>query len=121
MPKDSTPRTLATLISMPGSFAPGRAHGTLRPAAALGAPHTMVTGAASPTSTWHTRRRSASGCFSADRISATTTLLNGGAAGASASTSSPAMVTAWASWAVSSAGLTRLRNQDSGNCMMNAL
>ena len=97
MPKDSTPRTLATLISMPGSFAPGRAHGTLRPAAAFGAPHTMVTGVASPTSTWHTRRRSASGCFSADRISATTTLLNGGAAGVRASTSSPAMVTTWAS------------------------
>src|SRR5512139_1097616 len=118
MPNDSTPRTLATLISMPGNLAPGRAQGTLSPAAALGAPHTMVTGAASPTSTWHTRRRSASGCFSADRILATTTWVNGGAAGVKASTSSPAMVRAWASWGVSSAGLTRLRNQASENCMM---
>ena len=56
MPCDSTPRTLATLISLPGSCAPGSAVGTLMPGLTLGAPQTIVSGAA-PTLTWHTVRR----------------------------------------------------------------
>jgi len=119
MPDDSTPRTLACLISICGSFAPTRAQGTFWPTATLGAPHTICSGSASPTFTLHTRRRSASGCGSTASTSATTTPAKGGAAGSTASTSRPAMVRRWASSSVDSCGLTSVRSQDSGNCMFN--
>ncbi len=47
MPFDSTPRTAATFSSMPfaGTTAPGRPSTPTRPARALGAPHTTVSGA----------------------------------------------------------------------------
>jgi hypothetical protein len=51
MPNEATPRTLACLISNSGSFAPTRAQAVTSPARAFGAPQTMVSGAASPTST----------------------------------------------------------------------
>ena len=95
MPNDSTPRTLACLIEMPGNSAPTMAQGASKPARALAAPHTICKGSAKPTSTLHTCKRSASGCFSADKILATTTLLNGAATACMSSTSSPAMVNAW--------------------------
>ena len=67
MPWLSTPRSLPSLIwnglpsSPGGSSAPTSAQGTLMPARALGAPQTMLSRAPCPTSTWHTRRRSAFG------------------------------------------------------------
>ena len=67
--------------------------------------------------TWHTRSRSACGCGSALRISATTTPLNGGATGRRSSTSMPDIVSRSASCCVDSGGLQNSRNQDSGNCM----
>src|SRR5574340_767862 len=116
MPNDSTLRTLACLIlKSPGSTAPMRAHGTLTPAATFAAPHTIVSGCASPTFTWHTFSRSALGCLTTSSTSATTTLLNAGATPSSASTSSPAMVSACASSSLESAGLTQLLNQFSEN------
>jgi hypothetical protein len=118
MPKDSTPRTLACLISNSGSLAPTRAQAVLRPARALGAPQTMVSGPPSPVLTWQTWRRSALGCFSALRISATTTREKAGAAGSRASTSRPAMVSRWPSRSLERSGLTRLLSQASENCMV---
>ena len=97
MPKDSTPRTLACLIEIPGSSAPTIAQGANKPARALAAPHTICKGSAKPTSTLQTCKRSASGCFSAERILATTTLPNAAATGCISSTSNPAMVRAWLS------------------------
>ena len=41
MPKDSTPRTLACLIEMPGNSAPTKAQGAIKPGRALAAPHTI--------------------------------------------------------------------------------
>ena len=41
MPKDSTPRTLACLIEMPGNSAPTKAQGAIKPARALAAPQTI--------------------------------------------------------------------------------
>ena len=123
MPWLSTPRSLPSLMakglpsSPGGSSAPTSAHGTLMPARALGAPHTMFSKLPCPTSTWHTRRRSALGCCSACLISPTTTWVNGGATGRTSSTSNPPMVSTSASWLVVSGGLQNSRNQDSGNCM----
>ena len=45
MPDDSTPRTLACLMVIPGNCAPTNATGTRIPARTLGAPHTIVSGA----------------------------------------------------------------------------
>ena len=124
MPWLSTPRSLPTLMrnglpsSPGGSSAPTRAHGTLMPTRALGAPHTILSSAPCPTSTWHTRSRSASGCCTASLISPTTILVNGGATGRSSSTSRPAMVSVSASSAVVKGGLQNSRNQDSGNCIV---
>src|ERR1039458_4161756 len=118
MPNDSTFRTLACLMTKsPGSTAPTRAHGTFAPTATFAAPHTMVRGLASPTSTWHTFRRSALGCLTTSSTSATTTLLNAGATGSSASTSRPAMVSACAKASLDRSGLTRVLNQFSENFM----
>ncbi|OPZ76661.1 MAG: hypothetical protein BWY79_01514 [Actinobacteria bacterium ADurb.Bin444] len=62
MPEDTTPLSLTCLISNPpGITAPGRHTGTVCPAATLGAPHTMVRGCSSPTSTVHTLSLSALG------------------------------------------------------------
>src|SRR4029453_6042290 len=85
---------------------------------AFGAPQTLLSKAPCPTSTWHTRRRSASGCWTASLISPTTILVNGGAAGRRSSTSSPPMVSVSASSWVVSGGLQNSRSQDSGNCML---
>ena len=124
MPWLSTPRSLPTLMrkglpsSPGGSSAPTWAQGTRMPGRALGAPQTMVSGAAPPTSTWHTRRRSALGCCTASLISPTTIFENGGATGASSSTSRPAMVRVSASSWVVRGGLQNSRSQDSGNCIV---
>ena len=105
IPFDSTPRILVGLIlKSPGSTAPASAHGTLMPAATLGAPHTICSRLPVPASTWVMFRRSASGCFSTDFTSATTTPENAGAAGRVSSTSKPAMVSRWASWSGERAG-----------------
>ena len=57
MPLDFTPRSSASPSSVPsGITAPGRATATIWPAATLGAPHTIVRGAAEPSSTRHTRQ-----------------------------------------------------------------
>ncbi len=118
MPNDSTLRTLACLMmKSPGSTAPMRAHGTFTPTATFAAPHTMVRGRASPTFTWHTFRRSALGCLTTSSTSATTTLLNAGATGSSASTSRPAMVSACARASLDRSGLTQVLNQFSENFM----
>src|SRR5689334_13990141 len=123
MPWLSTPRSLPSLIakglpsSPGGSSAPTRAVGTLMPARAFGAPQTMFSSAPCPTSTWHTRRRSALGCCTASLISPTTTLVNGGAAERRSSTSSPPMVSTSAICCVDSGGLQNARSQDSGNCI----
>ena len=93
MPEDSTPRSLARLMrKSPGSTAPTSAHGTFMPAAALGAPQTICKASPWPASTRHTLSLSASGCLSADRISATTIPENDGATGSSSSTSRPDIV-----------------------------
>ena len=124
MPWLSTPRNWPNLIrngfpSAPGgNSAPTVAHGTRIPTRALGAPHTIPSSAAAPISTWQTRRRSALGCCATALISPTTTPLNGGATGSSASTSKPAMVSVSASCWVLSAGSQKVRSQDSGNCMV---
>jgi len=122
MPKDSTPRSLAALMAKsPGNFAPTLAHGTFMPTAALGAPHTICSGSPSPTSTLQSFSLSASGCFSAATIRATTTPLKGGATAWASSTSSPAMVIRWPRASVSSGGLTKVRSQFSENCMVLSL
>src|SRR4051794_18368444 len=124
MPWLSTPRSLPSLIwnglpsSPGGSSAPTSAVGTRMPGRALGAPQTMLRRAPCPTSTWHTRRRSALGCWTASLISPTTTLVNGGATGRRSSTSSPPMVSVSAICCVVSGGLQNSRSQDSGNCMV---
>ena len=111
IPCDSTPRSLAFLILMPpGSLAPGCANGALRPAAALGAPHTICT-VSLPVLTLHTRSLSASGWGSAATISATTTPLSPSARGVTASTSRPAIVSVCASASASSSGFTHSRSQ----------
>src|SRR5689334_17934055 len=123
MPWLSTPRSLPSLIakglpsSPGGSSAPTSAVGTLMPGRAFGAPHTMLSSAPCPASTWHTRRRSALGCCTASLISPTTTLVKGGATGRRSSTSSPPMVSLSAISCVDSGGLQNSRSQDSGNCI----
>jgi hypothetical protein len=72
MPSDSTPRSLALPSLVPsGITAPGRATGTVWPAATLGAPQTIVR-LPSPASTSQTLSLSASGCFSTERTLPTT-------------------------------------------------
>ena len=93
MPNESTPRTCACLMLMPGSSAPTKAHGTFIPTRALAAPQTIFK-TCLPIFTLHTCKRSASGCFTASIISPITTLLKTAPAGCSSSTSSPAMVKA---------------------------
>ena len=65
MPCDSTPRiVVALMLKSPGNSAPGNAHGTRIPGATFGAPQTIVSGAACPTSTSQTVSLSAFGCRS---------------------------------------------------------
>ena len=73
MPAEVTPRISPTLRVMPepGMWLPGGAKTVLRPARALGAPQTTLTGGPLPVSTVQARRRSALGCWVAVRISAT--------------------------------------------------
>jgi len=88
------------------------------PARTLGAPHTMVSGASpasADTLTWHTLRRSASGCFSTDITSPTTTRSNAGAAASTPSISMPPKVRRSASCRVASGVSTKVRNQFSEN------
>ena len=99
MPKDSTPRTLASLIEKPGSSAPTIAQGANKPGRALGAPQTICKGTDTPftilpTSTVQICRRSASGCLLVVSILPTTTLVKAAATGCISSTSRPAMVKA---------------------------
>ena len=119
MPKDSTPRTLAALMLMPGNSAPTSAQGAKSPARALAAPQTICKGSAKPTSTLHTCKRSASGCFSADKILPITTFENTAPTGCKSSTSKPAIVSAWLSASVLSVGFTNCLNQFSENCIFN--
>ena len=127
MPWLSTPRSLLKrmrkgLPSSPGGNSdPTRATGTRMPTRALGAPQTILSKAAWPTSTRQTRSLSALGCCAASRISPTTTWLNGGAAGTASSTSMPAMVRVSASCFVVRGGLQNSRSQLSGNCIRGSL
>ena len=120
----STPRSFPTLImnglppaSAGGSSAPTMAQGILIPARALGAPQTICNSWPVPASTLQTRKRSASGCCSADRIWAITILVKAGATECCSSTSSPAIVMAWPKASLSSDGFTYWRSQDSENCI----
>ena len=116
MPSESTPRIVARRIVMPpGSVAPSRASGASMPAAALGAPQTIVSGAPPPASTVHTRRRSAPGCGATATMRATTTPANAGAAASTLSTSRPPIVSASASVRVSIGGSHSARSQCSEN------
>ena len=93
MPKLSTPRILAFLmVKPPGKTAPILAHGTLMPALALGAPQTICSGDACPTSTVHTCRWSEFSWLTHVKIFPTTTPVKGGAIVVICSTSRPAMV-----------------------------
>src|SRR6185436_16117965 len=94
MPRLSTPRILPTpsVMFLPGMNAPGGTNTPFMPVRALGAPHTTCTGAPSPVSTMHTRRRSALGCCSAEITEA---MVNGASSlprSVTLSTSSPIMV-----------------------------
>ena len=116
MPNDSTPRTLACLIAIPGNTAPTNAHGTLMPTRALVAPQTICN-CSPPIFTLQTCKRSASGCFSAEMISAMTTRLKSAATGWQSSTSRPAIVKALLNACVSRLGFTNWRSQFSENCI----
>src|SRR6218665_830561 len=128
MPWLGTPRSWPSSMrtgwpsSPAGSSAPTNAQGTLMSTRALGAPQTMLSRAPPcPTSTWHTRRRSASGCCATALLWPTTTRVQGGDTGRRASPSRPAMVSVCASSTVVNGGLQTSRNQDSGNCMVRLL
>src|SRR5690606_12963945 len=127
MPCDSTPRSLPSLMlnglpSAPGgSTAPTIAQATFMPARTFGAPQTMFNSVPVPASTWQTRRRSASGCLTTSRTSATTTPVNGGATGSTSSTSSPDIVNKCASSSEVMFGSTIVRSQLSENCMIKTL
>ena len=120
MPCESTPRSLAALMAMPpGSVAPTVASGAFRPGRALGAPQTICTVPA-PVATWHTCRRSASGCFSQERISATTTPSRPSPSTCASSTSRPMAVSRADSSSRDAETVTCSRSQLSGNFMRTA-
>src|SRR6185312_13224462 len=108
----------ALIETSPGNCAPSMASGTLMPTRAFGAPQTICSGSPCPAFTLHTCSRSACGCFSAAMISATTTPARPSPSGVSSSTSSPAMVSAWASSARSAWMSTSSRSQFSENFML---
>ena len=87
------------------------------PTRAFGAPQTICN-VSPPALTLQTRRRSASGCCAASKISATTTCVKGGAKGRVSSTSRPAMVKACDNCSVVISGLTYCLSQDSENCIV---
>ena len=122
MPWLTTPRILACLMrKSPGRTAPSVAQATNIPAWALGAPQTICSGlVGSPVETVHTRSRSASGCFWASRILATTTPVKGGAADSISSTSRPAMVRRSAISSMLKEVSTQSRSQPSGTLMRTA-
>ena len=93
MPRLSTPRIFALPSTMPlaGITAPSCAKMPIRPARALGAPHTSFCSPA-PLFTVQICKRSASGCGSVARISATSKLAKVSDGSLSASTSSPIRV-----------------------------
>ena len=91
IPNDSTPRTLASLISIAGNLAPTKAHATLMPCLALEAPQTICN-VLLPIFTSQTWSRSASGCFLMPTISPTTTSLKDAPRGWESSTSRPAII-----------------------------
>jgi hypothetical protein len=97
IPLDSTPRSFAFLISMPGSFAPTSAHGTFCPAATFGAPQTMVSVSPVPASTSVTRSLSALGWGATLFTYPTTMPENSPATGEISSTSRPPIVSLSAS------------------------
>ena len=98
MPKLSTPRSAACLISMPlGSFAPTVASGTLSPTLKFFAPHTTWNSAEPPMSTCVTDSLSALGCCTDSRICATTTPRRPSPGRSTPSISSPAAVSLRAS------------------------
>ena len=75
IPLDGTPRSFARFRRVPsGITAPGSATPTVWPAATFGAPQTIVDTSPSPTATWQTLRRSASGCCSRSSTRPTTKL-----------------------------------------------
>src|SRR5690349_21852351 len=123
MPCDSTPRSLPTLMrnGLPsgpgGSSAPALAQTTFRPGRTFGAPQTILSKVPVPTSTWHTFRRSASGCLTISRTWPTTTLVNGGATGSTSSTSRPDIVSRWDSSSEVIFGSAMVRSQFSENCI----
>src|SRR5690606_10956005 len=92
MPLDSTPRSFAALIVRSPTRAPTSASGATSPARALGAPHTICSGSPWPASTRQTCSRSACGCFSAERMRATTTPSRSWPSSATSSTSRPIAV-----------------------------
>src|SRR4249919_318633 len=117
MPNDSTPRSFAALIAMPpGRLAPTVANGAFRPARAFGAPQTICT-MPLPVSTWQTCRRSASGCFSALTICATTTPSSDSPSTVMSSTSRPIAVSVAASSSRVAVVGTCWRSQFSENFM----
>ena len=65
IPSDTSPRSFAWRSGSgePGSTAPGSATTTVSPVTKFEAPQTIWRGSPSPTSTWHSRRRSAFGCL----------------------------------------------------------
>ena len=93
MPRDSTPRSLARLISMPpGMVVPMSATGTFWPWATLGAPQTMGKSSGPPTSTAQTERWSDSGCWERSTTCPTTMEAMASNGSRMASTSRPCMV-----------------------------
>ncbi len=112
IPSERTPRTCAAVrgVARSGSDEPIGAKGASMPTITLGAPHTTCN-RASPTSTSHSRSRSASGWGATAVTRATTTPENAISSGSVASTSRPASVSTAARPAVSRGGSTWLRSQ----------
>ena len=129
IPCDSTPRSLPFLMlkgSSPcagGSLAPTSATGTRTPAATLGAPQTICSGASlcSPTFTLATRSLSASGCWVTSITSPTTTPLKSLATLSKLSSSKPAIVSCSPICSALKFGFAHWRNQFSLIFILNFL
>ena len=103
-----------SIVRPRGAALASRAKGTRSPAFAFAAPQTTWN-SFTPSLTRQTLSRSASGCGARSRISPTTTPETRPAAGVTASTSSPAIVSWAASSCVDNAGLTHSLNHFSLN------
>src|SRR5688572_10104805 len=115
MPKDSTPRSLAAVMSLsPGSLAPTVASAAFNPARAFCAPQTIWMSSLPLVRTLHTCSLSACGWRTASTISATTTPLNAGAAVSRASSSKPHMVSREPSSRPLQGTSTKSRSQERG-------